>query len=188
MITVLTYLLLLLQAIVCFLLISIILVQRTKSQGMGMAFGAGMGETLFGSHVGNVLTKATVFLAITFLVNTTVLALLGTKSQSGSVVDSVTDSIPVAPAPVAPAPMAQPFPEMPAPAPMPAVDLPAGAAIPMPTDVAVPVTAAADVPPVDVTPVDVSVAPALDVTPVDIPVAPAADVTPAPAAVPPAAE
>lgn len=185
MITVLTYLLLLLQAIVCFLLISIILVQRTKSQGMGMAFGAGMGETLFGSHVGNVLTKATVFLAITFLVNTTVLALLGTKSQSGSVVDSVTDSIPVAP--VAPAPMAQPFPDMPTPAPIPAVDLPAGAAIPMPTDVAVPVTAAADVPPVDVTPVDVPVAPAVDVTPADIPVAPAADVTPAPAPAPPPA-
>ncbi len=96
--SILTYILILVEAIVCFLLISIILVQRTKSQGVGMAFGAGMGETLFGSHIGNVLTKATTILGIIFLVNTTVLAMLGTKESSG--VKTVTDTIPVAPAAV----------------------------------------------------------------------------------------
>lgn len=67
-----------------------------------MAFGAGMGETLFGSHIGNVLTKTTIILGIVFLVNTTVLAILGSKSNSG--ISSVTDSVPVAAAP-APAPL-----------------------------------------------------------------------------------
>ena len=98
MTSVLTYILILVEAIVCFLLISIILVQRTKSQGVGMAFGAGMGETLFGSHIGNVLTKTTIILGIVFLVNTTILAMLGSRSNKG--ISSVTDSVPVAVAPV----------------------------------------------------------------------------------------
>lgn len=118
MISVLTYFLVLVEAIVCFLLISIILVQRTKSQGIGMAFGAGMGETLFGSHIGNVLTKTTIILGVVFLVNTTFLAMLGTRSNSG--ISSVTDSIPAATAP-APAPMA---PQDPAQLPMTTEQLP----------------------------------------------------------------
>ena len=105
MTSVLTYFLVLVEAIVCFLLISIILVQRTKSQGMGMAFGAGMGETLFGSHIGNVLTKTTIILGIVFLLNTTILAMLGSKVSPG--VRSVTDSVPVATPAPAPAPVTQ---------------------------------------------------------------------------------
>ena len=117
MTSVLTYILILVEAIVCFLLISIILVQRTKSQGVGMAFGAGMGETLFGSHIGNVLTKTTIILGVVFLVNTTILAMLGSKSSSG--ISSVTDSVPVAAAPVQ-----TPVPQDPAQLPMTAGDLP----------------------------------------------------------------
>ena len=117
MTSVLTYILILVEAIVCFLLISIILVQRTKSQGVGMAFGAGMGETLFGSHIGNVLTKTTIILGIVFLVNTTILAILGSKSSTG--ISSVTDSIPVAAAPVQ-----APIPQDPAQLPMSAGELP----------------------------------------------------------------
>ncbi len=118
MTSILTYLLILVEAIVCFLLISIILVQRTKSQGVGMAFGAGMGETLFGSHIGNVLTKTTIILGIVFLVNTTILAMLGSRKSSS--ISSVTDSIPVVAAP-APAPM---VPQDPAQLPMTTEELP----------------------------------------------------------------
>ncbi len=95
MTTILTYLLVLIEAVVSFLLISIILVQRSKSQGVGMAFGGGMGETLFGSQMGNVLTKTTIILGIIFLVNTTILAIMGSKAQSG--VQSVTDMVKVKP-------------------------------------------------------------------------------------------
>lgn len=85
-----------------------------------MAFGGGMGESLFGSHIGNVLTKTTIILGIVFLVNTTILAMLGTKSNS--VIKSVTDSIPVA----APAPTPAPLvPQTPAQLPMSTEKLPA---------------------------------------------------------------
>jgi protein translocase SecG subunit len=48
---------------------------------MGMAFGAGVGESLFGAQVGNVLTRITIILGIVFLVNTTLLGLLNTWSS-----------------------------------------------------------------------------------------------------------
>ncbi|MBP9572862.1 MAG: preprotein translocase subunit SecG, partial [Kiritimatiellae bacterium] len=43
-------LLLLVEVITAFLLIVVILAQKSKDQGLGMAFGSGMGESLFGSR------------------------------------------------------------------------------------------------------------------------------------------
>jgi len=97
MLTVITYLLLVVEVVCSILLIGVILLQKSKSSGAGLAFGAGMGETLFGSQVGNVLTRTTVILAIVFLVNTTLLSVLGAMRKTGSVADSVR------PAPLAPA-------------------------------------------------------------------------------------
>jgi preprotein translocase subunit SecG len=96
------------EVLVSLLLIGAILIQRTRSQGMGLAFGAGMGETIFGAQVGNVLTRATVVMSIIFLVTTTLLAMLGVQGQARSVADSVTDSaagVPSMPAPMAPPPV-----------------------------------------------------------------------------------
>lgn len=92
------YLLVTVEIVACVLLIGVILIQRSKSQGMGMAFGAGMGEALFGAQVGNVLTRTTVILAIIFLVNTTLLAILGSARRSSSVADAY-DGVPAGPAP-----------------------------------------------------------------------------------------
>lgn len=65
------------EVIVCLLLIGIILIQQSKgSGGLGTAFGGGMGESLFGSRAGNVLTRATIVLAVVFMVNTLLLALV----------------------------------------------------------------------------------------------------------------
>lgn len=50
------------------LLIGLILLQKSKSEGLGLAFGAGAGESLFGARAGNVLSRATVVLAIVFMV------------------------------------------------------------------------------------------------------------------------
>ena len=101
LVTVLKYVLITVEAVCSLLLIGIILIQRTKSQGMGMAFGAAMGESLFGSQVGNVLTKTTVTLAIIFLVNTTLLAVLGTQRGEQSATDGVSGSpVPAQTAPV----------------------------------------------------------------------------------------
>ena len=62
------------EALVSLLLIALVLVQKTRGEGLGLAFGSGMGESLFGSRAGNVLTKATVVLATIFVINTIALA------------------------------------------------------------------------------------------------------------------
>jgi protein translocase SecG subunit len=82
-----------LEVLVGFLLVGVILLQRTKSQGLGgMAFGASIGESVFGSRAGNVLTKATIILGCFFLANTLLLALSYTHAapqgvQSKSVME-----------------------------------------------------------------------------------------------------
>lgn len=76
-------LLMVVEVLCAFLLIIIILMQKSKSQGVGMAFGGQMGESLFGSQMGNVLTKATVILAVVFLLNTLLLARLGPRVGEG---------------------------------------------------------------------------------------------------------
>jgi preprotein translocase subunit SecG len=100
--------LILIEIISSILLIVIILLQRSKSEGLGLAFGSQMGESLFGARAGNVLVKATVWMGIIFLVNTTVLAKIYSKGSSESLISesSVPASMPRhAPAP---GPMGQP--------------------------------------------------------------------------------
>lgn len=78
----------LVEALVCLMLIGIILLQKSKNEGMGLAFGSGMGESLFGARAGNVLTRATIVLGIVFLLNTLWLGILFAK-QEKSLADSV---------------------------------------------------------------------------------------------------
>ncbi len=111
------------EVVVSVLLVGVILIQRTKDEGLGMAFGGGVGESLFGSRTGNVLTKITVVLGLAFLVNTTALSLVVARGgASGSLVRS--SPAPVAPPQRAPqpAPVATPTApaETPAPSPAPA--------------------------------------------------------------------
>ena len=103
-------LLILIEIFSSILLIVIILLQRSKSEGLGLAFGSKMGESLFGARAGNVLVKATVWIGIIFLVNTTVLAKIYSKGTSQSLISESS----------APAPMARQVPT------------PAGAGIPAP--------------------------------------------------------
>ena len=58
------------------MLIGLVLLQKSKSEGLGMAFGAGAGESLFGGRAGNVLSKATVVLGIVFIASTLFLGVL----------------------------------------------------------------------------------------------------------------
>jgi len=76
------YLLIVVEVLVGLMLIGVILLQRSKDQGLGLAFGAGMGESLFGSQAVNVLVRITVILAAVFFLNTMVLARLVTISRS----------------------------------------------------------------------------------------------------------
>jgi len=141
------YLLLVIEAISSLLLIIVILMQRSKSQGAGVAFGGGMGEAVFGSQMGNVLTKLTVILSFVFLVNTTALAIVGPKRGGGS----LTDAMPVPAQPALPAAGGVPSPQQApfgapigqAPAGVPVGQLPAGVQPVIPEPVA-PVDVPAD--------------------------------------------
>lgn len=93
-------LLLILEVLAAFLLIVVILAQKSKDQGLGMAFGGGVGESLFGSRAGNVLTRMTVGLAVTFMVTTMLLGILFSRGTTagGSVMDKADSAAPLAPA------------------------------------------------------------------------------------------
>ena len=136
--TILLYFLMFVEILCSLLLIGVVLLQKTKGQGVGLAFGAGMGESLFGAQMGNVLTKTTIVLGIIFLVNTTVLSLLQVRRATKSAVDAA----PILP--VATAPSASQGP--PAGAGMPA-DVQPGSALEMPAvEATVPLGPIADTP------------------------------------------
>jgi preprotein translocase subunit SecG len=84
-----------LEVIVCFLLGGIILLQKPKDGGLGVSFGGGMGEALFGAQMGNVLTKGTIILGTVFLLNTLVLSRL-TSHSATSVMEGVKAPAPAA--------------------------------------------------------------------------------------------
>ncbi len=92
-------LLILIEVITCLLLAGVILLQKSKGEGLGTAFGGGMGESLFGSRAGNVLTKITVTLALIFLANTAVLGIIFAHQSgtSSSIMDRRAGAIPAAP-------------------------------------------------------------------------------------------
>lgn len=105
--------LLIVEVLAAFLLIVVILAQKSKDQGLGMAFGSGMGESLFGSRAGNVLTRMTITLTVVFMLTTILLGILFARGKggSGSVMDRADRRMPATPvAPAAPmaAPMAAP--------------------------------------------------------------------------------
>ena len=77
------------------LLIISILLQKTKGEGLGLAFGSDMGEALFGAHAGNVLVKVTIWLGVIFLLNTAILAKIYTHGQSTSLMNKVKSSAPI---------------------------------------------------------------------------------------------
>ncbi len=145
-------LLIILEALVSLLLIGVILLQRARNEGLGLAFGSGMGESIFGSRAGNVLTKITVWLGSIFVVNTVALAMLysGATGESQLMREEapvpVPIEAPVVPVPEtgAPAPAVSPVATPPAIAP--AADAPAVAAAPAP-DVTTPAPSATPVAP-----------------------------------------
>ncbi|MFN2350816.1 MAG: preprotein translocase subunit SecG [Kiritimatiellia bacterium] len=102
--TFLKILLVTIEVLCSLLLIGVVLLQKGKSEGLGMAFGAEMGESLFGARAANVLTKITIWLGIIFVLNTIALAKIYSSSDGASVLQRVGAPVPVeqsaAPAPV----------------------------------------------------------------------------------------
>lgn len=73
------------HVVCCILLIVIVLMQSSKSEGLAGAFGAGGGQAIFGSRTGDILTKTTTGLAVTFMVTSLVLAMLSTHRSEALV-------------------------------------------------------------------------------------------------------
>ena len=85
-------LLLIVLVISSLLIIGVILLQRSKSEGLGLAFGASTGESLFGARAGNVLTKITVILGIVFMASALLLGVLYAKKDQ-PLMDQVTTNL-----------------------------------------------------------------------------------------------
>lgn len=65
------FLFLLLSAILCF----VILIQESKSSGLGASFGGDAGDSLFGTSTPEILKKVTAWLSVIFLGGCIVLSL-----------------------------------------------------------------------------------------------------------------
>jgi preprotein translocase subunit SecG len=75
--------LIVLHVIVCTFLVLVVLLQAGKGGGMGIAFGGGGSQTVFGSSgAGNFLTKLTAICATIFFLNSLGLAYLSSQSDS----------------------------------------------------------------------------------------------------------
>lgn len=86
------YLSLFLFLTLCAVLCLIILIQESKSLGLGASFGGDPGESLFGTSTADVLKKLTGWLALIFMVSCVLLSLwTGTLSRKGNL--SITPSI-----------------------------------------------------------------------------------------------
>jgi preprotein translocase subunit SecG len=60
---------------ICGLLCLVILIQESKSLGLGASFGGDAGESVFGTSTAAVLKKFTAYLAIVFMVSCILLSL-----------------------------------------------------------------------------------------------------------------
>jgi preprotein translocase subunit SecG len=87
------------EVIICLLLGVVVLLQKPKEGGLGVSFGAGTAEALFGAQTGNVLVKITVILGTIFLLNTVILSRLTSRGT-----DSVMTNVKTAPAAQQPLP------------------------------------------------------------------------------------
>lgn len=118
----------------CLLLILLVLVQLPKKEaGLGLAFGSGAADALFGAGTGNVLTKATKYATVVFFVLALVLGWLQSnyyhspEREFRRKVQQAAQEQPVAPTPAPPAPASTPAAQPPAAAapPVPASESPA---------------------------------------------------------------
>lgn len=86
------------EVIICVLLGAVVLLQKPKEGGLGVSFGGGTAEALFGAQTGNVLVKITIIFGTLFLLNTMVLSRLTSNST-----DSIMENVKTAPAAQQPA-------------------------------------------------------------------------------------
>ena len=174
-----SYALPLVHVLACLFLIVVVLLQTGKGADMGAVLGGGS-QTLFGaSGAGNLLTKLTTGMAITFMA-TSLLIVIGQKQKPSS---SLLDRLPQAPPPAAAPEMPPPAaPEAAAPQAVPPAAPTAAANAPAPGAPAPNEGLVAEVVPHQATPPPANANPANAAAPATPPPPPAAPAAPAPAA------
>lgn len=81
--------------LLCAVLCLVILVQESKSLGLGASFGGDPGESLFGTSTADVLKKFTAWLAVIFMVSCVLLSLWTgamTRSQSRAIPPAIEET------------------------------------------------------------------------------------------------
>lgn len=130
--------LLVFYVLVCLFMILVVLMQRSKQEGLGAAFGGGFTDSVWGAQTSQVLVKTTVWLAALFFILSISLARLcsyrATLTEKGSPVQQqllqpITPTAPVKTA-VVPATNAPAAPAAPSPTPVPVTPAPAAPAPP----------------------------------------------------------
>jgi preprotein translocase subunit SecG len=92
-------LIVILHVLTCVMLIAVVLLQHGKGAEIGVQFGGGSSQTVFGARgAGNFLTKATTGAAVIFMITSLTLS-----RMSGGSADRVLDAPPPEPAKQAPA-------------------------------------------------------------------------------------
>jgi preprotein translocase subunit SecG len=114
------------HVLIALFLIVLVLMQKSKDQGVGAAFGGGVTETVFGGGTVSALVRMTMWCAGVMLVTTLTLAYLHAHrgASSRSVMERAIEQTPVAPAAV---PAGQQLPGLPQSAPPLPAPLPAPA-------------------------------------------------------------
>lgn len=121
--------LLVIHILLAFALITVILFQRSSSDGGALTGGSSMGGLMSVRGTANLLTRLTSFLATAFIVTSILLTILaGSHSRPRSLVDQLDANVPMPGAPAVPTgPQFTPAPASPAPA----APVPATPTVPM---------------------------------------------------------
>ncbi|MGD9896142.1 MAG: preprotein translocase subunit SecG [Candidatus Methylacidiphilaceae bacterium] len=92
-------------ALVALLLVLVILMQRSKQEGLGAAFGSGVTDALFGAQTSSILVKGTAWLATLFFALAVILSFLSGRlaSDHGTIQERLSRSSSSAASPAPPA-------------------------------------------------------------------------------------
>lgn len=88
------YFVIFLFILLCAVLCLVVLVQESKSLGLGASFGGDPGDSLFGTSTADVLKKFTAYLGIIFIVSCVVLSLwTGALSRKTSLQPTIIEEV-----------------------------------------------------------------------------------------------
>ena len=84
--------------LVCLFVIVLVLMQKSRDQGVGAAFGGGITESVFGAGTTTALVRLTIYCAVSLLVTTLLLAVLHSRrSASSGSKPPASSALPIAP-------------------------------------------------------------------------------------------